>query len=108
MYSPDAYKPPLLAGPLGLALSVAMCVLSMPLFGTEGTYMLALSVSIPVPYFIHGFTVSRCLSLPLSLSLCVCVCMCVCVCVCERERERERESVCVCVCVRVCVCVCFR
>jgi pimeloyl-ACP methyl ester carboxylesterase len=57
-YSPVPYKPLLFFGLVGLALSLVMCLVSFNLFGNDGTYMLALSVSIPVPYFIHGFTVS--------------------------------------------------
>jgi len=58
-YSPVPYKPLLLLGSLGLITAIAMCVGGISLFGNDGTYMLALSLTIPVPYFIHGFTVAR-------------------------------------------------
>ena len=58
-YSPVPYKPLLFFGFVGLAVAIAMCVCGIALFGNDGTYMLALSISIPVPYFIHGFTVSK-------------------------------------------------
>ena len=58
-YSPVPYKPLLFFGLMGLAVAIAMCVCGISLFGNDGTYMLALSISIPVPYFIHGFTVSK-------------------------------------------------
>ena len=58
-YSPVPYKQLLFFGLVGLAIALAMTVGSTALFGLNGTYMLALSVTIPVPYFIHGFTVSK-------------------------------------------------
>ena len=70
-YSPVPYKPLLLLGSLGLIIALTMCVGGISLFGNDGTYMLALSVTIPVPYFIHGFSVAKTQAIEPSVIKCI-------------------------------------
>lgn len=58
-YNPAPYKPLLFFGIIGTTISLLTSIIGYTSLGDYGTYLASISITIPLPYFIHTFTVQK-------------------------------------------------